>query len=46
MQCSSCGDTTSDSYEYCMEHCLSLSDIEMGALSGPAFTLVSSSFIC
>jgi len=39
MQCSSCGEIDSPTFESCQEQCLDLTDPQMGALSGPAFTL-------
>jgi len=39
LQCSSCGEVGSDGYDRCVEHCLQLSDVQMGALSGPSFTV-------
>ncbi|KAL6047446.1 putative arabinose efflux permease, MFS family [Balamuthia mandrillaris] len=46
LQCSSCPSSPSTSedvawYRNCQKQCLSLSDVQMGFLSGPAFTLSS-----
>lgn len=38
MQCASCGESTSAQFESCNDQCLDLTDAEMGALTGPAFT--------
>ena len=38
LQCASCGESDSETYESCQAQCLDLTDVQMGALSGPAFT--------
>jgi len=41
IKCSSCGKEDGEFYAHCKSHCLDLSDLAMGLLTGPAFTFSS-----